>query len=633
MYFLAGILAVTHSFTAVRLVQILLGTAAIGFIFSMARAWFGARAAWIAAVLATLTGVFTFYEVLILQSSVDTFFTAAALYALTRGLAPAAGGDAGRPGQAWLLTAGLVWGIETLNRPNVLVAAAGVAVALLIATRRLRPAAALVAGLALGMAPVAIRNIVVAHEWTPVSSHGGLNFYIGNNEHADGFYHQVPGVRPTIEGQSIDTQRVAARALGHPVSEGEASAYFFRLALTWAGAHPIDAAVLFVKKVGYAFHAQHIALPQSYPFYRGDTALRFYPVDAWLLAPLGLAGLVFAGAPRQRDRRSSYLVWVSFVPAYAAAVALFFVAERYRLPLMVPLTVGAGGLIDVVWGAIAAGRTRTLAAPAAVAAVLLILVNLPLGLNDSRWQEGLRLAQRLVILGRYDEAAAWATKLQKEEPSPGAADYGVGAQLLLQGDDDRALPYLLRAHQAAPDEPRVDYALGQALLKIGRPAEAVPHLRHGFDAGVEIPGGGYDLAVALQASGDLPGAAAALGRIHLPEEAGVDTWLRAGRLAMEARAPLVAEPYFRRAVQLAPGLPAARQQYGLALLVLGRFEDAARELGEAVRLDPRDPDSLSHLAFCEARLDRIPDARAHAAAALAINPADPLARQLLIALK
>ena len=30
------------------------------------------------------------------------------------------------------------------------------------------------------MAPAAIRNIVVAHEWSLVSSHGGLNFYIGN---------------------------------------------------------------------------------------------------------------------------------------------------------------------------------------------------------------------------------------------------------------------------------------------------------------------------------------------------------------------------------------------------------------------------------------------------------------------
>ena len=43
--------------------------------------WFGERAAWIAAVLAALTGLFTFYEVLILQASIDAFLTSAALYA------------------------------------------------------------------------------------------------------------------------------------------------------------------------------------------------------------------------------------------------------------------------------------------------------------------------------------------------------------------------------------------------------------------------------------------------------------------------------------------------------------------------------------------------------------------------
>ena len=78
-------LAVFKSFTAVRVLQIALGTASVGLIFLTARAWFGERAAWIARGLAAFTGLFTFYEVLILQASVDAFLTSAALYFLTRG--------------------------------------------------------------------------------------------------------------------------------------------------------------------------------------------------------------------------------------------------------------------------------------------------------------------------------------------------------------------------------------------------------------------------------------------------------------------------------------------------------------------------------------------------------------------
>src|SRR4029079_14165945 len=68
IYFLALIYAATKSFTAARLVQAALGTIAVGLTFAMARDWFGRRAAWWTAVLAALTGIFTYYEGLILQS-------------------------------------------------------------------------------------------------------------------------------------------------------------------------------------------------------------------------------------------------------------------------------------------------------------------------------------------------------------------------------------------------------------------------------------------------------------------------------------------------------------------------------------------------------------------------------------
>ena len=86
IYFLSAGLAVTDSFTAVRVLQVLLGTVSVGFVFLSARDWFGERAAWIAASLATFTGLFTFYETLILQASLDAFLTSAALLCVTRGL-------------------------------------------------------------------------------------------------------------------------------------------------------------------------------------------------------------------------------------------------------------------------------------------------------------------------------------------------------------------------------------------------------------------------------------------------------------------------------------------------------------------------------------------------------------------
>ena len=644
IYFLAGVLALTDSFTVVRVVQIVLGSASVGFIYLTARHWFGDRAALIAGGVAALTGLFTFYEVLILQASIDAFLTSAALYALTRGLGPVLPPEGGSHA---LLVAGVIFGVQTLNRPNVMIAALGVTLAMLFVMRRVRPAALLLIGLIIGMSPAAIRNAVVARQWSFVSSHGGLNFYIGNSEHATGFYTIVPGITPSIVGQERDARRIAGKALGRDVSDAEASAYFFSLSRQWMSGHPGDAIALFLKKLFYTFNAAHVPLPHSYVFYTRDVSslLPALFVGPWLLIPLGLVGLVWSAfasavaasalrrdsaAPLRGAASPLYLIWVSFVPAYAAAVALFFVAERYRLPLLVPLCAGAGAAIDRAWRAASARRLRSLAMPAAALGCIAIAVNWPLRLNDGRWDEGLRLAQQYVIHGRYDEARQWAEALDaRPGAAPGAAHYGVGAQLLAGEKPELALPYLQKAHGANPAEPRVDYALGRALLKTGRAADAVPHLRRGFEAGIELPSGGYDYAAALHETGDFAAAAAAVERITPAETDDVEAWLRLGRLASQSRAHAVAERFFRRAAEMRPDLAAARQQFGLNLLVLGRLEDANRELTEAVRLDPRNADSLSALAFSELRLGRAADARAHAAQALALNPGDPLARGIL----
>src|SRR5262249_7141340 len=412
---------------AVRVGQFALGTASVGFIFLMARRWFGARAAWIAALLAAFTGLFTFYEVLILQSSVDAFFTAAALWCLGAGVPAEAGNYKIEYAHRSVFLAGVIWGVQTLNRPNVLIAVLGVALVMLIVLRRVKPAALLVTGLVLGMAPVAIRNVVVSGEWTLVSSHGGLNFYIGNNPTATGFYQNVPGVTPSIVGQEKDTRRIASQALGRPATDAEASRYFFGLARTWIREHPADAARLFVKKFAFTFHAAHVPLPQSYAFFAYDTPgiLRFLAVGPWLLTPLGLVALA-AGRRKVAGTfpgkvPATFSIWASFVPAYAASVAVFFVADRYRLPLMVPLCVGSGGAIDFALAAIAARRVRALAIPAVAFAGLFAAVNVPVTLDEGRWTEGLRTAERHVIAGRFDEADQWAAWLEAPGPAPPGA--------------------------------------------------------------------------------------------------------------------------------------------------------------------------------------------------------------------
>lgn len=554
IYFLAAFQGLLGSLTAVRLLQCVLGTAGIAAIFFTAREWFGQRAAWIAAFLAAFTGLFTFYEVLILQTSLDVFFTATALFYLTLALK--------RADLRWFLISGLVFGLQTLNRPNVALSVAGLAL-VLFAMRRWKPAIVLTAGLFIGIAPSLIRNIVVAHEFSLLSSHGGLNFYIGNHAGADGLYQLVPGIRNSIAGQREDTRRVAEAALGHVVTDAQASSYFVDQSLNWISAHPGDAALLMLRKLALVFHAQHIALPYSYPFYQYDvpTWLRFYVIGPWLLIPLGVVGLVVA-APRAR--REDYFVWVAFVPSYAIAVALFFMSERYRLPLLVPLVIGAGAGVDRLWRDVSERRLAALAVPLAGGVVIGVLANTHPTSTDGRWEEQLRMAHQLVVNAQFDEAETWMPRLEDTPAHKGLAHTSI-------------------AHQ---------------YLEAQQPIRALAHLK-----------------------------------IGLSDTSKPDDWLLAGRLSAEQLGAAAAEPYFRRGAEKAPASPDARQQYGLNLLVLNRFEDAVRELTAAAEGDPRSAASLSHLAYGEAKLGRLAEARRHLAAAFALDENDPMARQLAAVLR
>ena len=621
IYFLAAVVAI-GSLTTVRVVQVALGTLAVALMFKTTEVWFGRRAAWMAGALAALAGVFTFYEALVMQSGIDTVLTAGLLAGVAFAIA--------RGESKWAAVAGVCLGLQTLNRPNVLIAGAAIIVGLAL-VRRVRPALFMAAGLVVALLPVGLRNVVVAHEWTFTSSQGGLNFYIGNNAQAIGTYRAVPEVTANIAGQAEEARRVAERARGRPLDDSQVSSYFFGLGLAWIREHPAAAARLTAKKIAAVFNAQFIYLNASLPFYAWDahTILRVLPVGPWLLVPLGLVGLVVA-APA--SHRSAYVVWASFVPVYALAVAAFFVADRYRLPMFVPLTIGAGAAIDRLLRGYEDGRLRALAPAIGAVAVLAVAANWPMHLDDGRAEERVRMAERMIALGRLPEADTWAARAEEIYWKPSLLHYRLGQRLMEFGHPAEAVGRFSTAHDLDPADPTVKLALGRALTAAGRPAEAVSLLREALAAGKSLDDYGYDLANALAASGDAAGARDVLRRVT-PSSTDAGVWLRVGRLAAEVGAADLAERFFARAVELRKDDALARQLHGASLMSLGRLEDARAELGESIRLNPRDAASFSTLAYVEFQLGRVDDARAHVAEALRIDPKDELAQKLRTLIK
>ena len=548
VYFLAAVFAAGGSLFAAQLIQIALGAVAVGLLFETARHWFGERAAVVAAALAILTGIFTFNEILILQSALDPFLVSSVLYALT---------------SRAFAGAGAALGLLALNRPNALVFAVVAAVVVLFTEWRaghVKRGALLVIALVAVLAANAARNYAVSGDFVLIASHGGLNFYIGNHERADGTYTPVPGITPSIAGQAGDSARVAESNLGRELTPGEVSRYFTQRAFDWIIGHPADAARLWIRKIGILLNRVDVPLNYSYAFYaRESSFLRALIVGPWLLLPLGVVGLLW---PSLRTTRRGYWVWAMFVPVYGAAVVLFFVTDRYRLPLFVPLCATAGAALLRCVDLLRARQFGAVSRPAVAIAFTALVAFWNLGLDNGFGGEQTRRAVWLVEQGSFEEARRYLEQISPAHSHPGVLRFRVALALLDAGRPDEAAPLLSEAMAIDGPRPAIRNALLGAALDAGTlsleqnaPREAIRWLRMAVDAAPDNAEAHEKLGVAIFLNGD----------------------------------PAAARPYLERARHLDPGSASARLNLAAVYAELRLFPEARREALEALRLDPAEP--------------------------------------------
>jgi len=641
VFFLAAIFKAGGSLVAARVIQILLGAVGVGLIWALARFWFGQRAAWLAAVLALATGLFTFYEILILQAALDPFLTAAALLLVSK---VAAGG-----GARVHAAAGVCLGLFTLNRPNALIYAivvvACVAIGAAKANRkqgsRARPStplraslpiAALVAGLLLVLAPNALRNYLVSGEAILVSSHGGLNFYIGNHAGARGIYDRIPGITPSIVGQMRDSTRVAEAAAGRRLTPNEVSGYFYRLAWRWIAGHPRDAFVLFVRKLALVINSANVPLNYSYAYYSHDenTLLRFLVIGPWLLVPLGVIGLLL---PAARARRDGFWIFASFVPVYAVSIALFFVSSRYRMPLLVPLCPLAAATSVWLIDRIRERDARRLAPVALGIIAVGALARWDLQIDDGRNGERTRKAVWLIEQGAYDDARRYVATITSEPGYPRELRFKVGEAFATAGKYDDAIAQyreVLRAGEHDNTAAQTDLALGQALVVDNRSREAIPPLEMALAHGFRPEVTSVWLVRALVLAGETKRAHDTLAGLWDDISGSrYETGHELGELALQIGDAVQARRWLTAAVRLKPDSADAQEKLGVSSLLLGKPADAVAALETACRLDPVSASAHLNLAVAYAQLGRTSEARTTAERALQLDPAEPRTRALL----
>ena len=338
-FFVAALLLVSGSnLYIISAVQGLLLTIQALLLFFCAKRLFGHRAAWTGFLLYSFVGPMLFYSMKILSETLYVTLVLASFFFLLRYY--------DRPKSREMFLCGLFLGMAIEVRGNATICFwPSVAVAFLVTkiwSGRIVATAMLVLGTSLFIAPVLLRNISVAGAWTPVASNWGENFYFANGPEATGAFPRIKGVRQNIFDQIQDVQKEASRRAGRNLSSLEAQRFWFREGWKFIANRPIEWLKLEWVKLRRIFQSRMPSSIFSYPletkFYH---AYLNYLIGYGLLFPLFFVGLL--GFPSPWNKRT--VIFLFYLVTQAAVLLLYWPDERFMLPLIPFLIMGAGCVI------------------------------------------------------------------------------------------------------------------------------------------------------------------------------------------------------------------------------------------------------------------------------------------------
>lgn len=482
----------------------------------------------------------------------------ALLTALTLGgLALATTPSGAAPSARRGFVAGLLLAAATLTRPNALLPGL-VVVAWRTRTSGARAALPLLAGLLLAPVPSLVRNLSAAGEPVPMTTAFGINLFLGQRPEARGVIDSDLG--PELDHLQYRTcfdwpqvvARVEARegrALGHT----GADAVLRGRALESMAADPMGVLARTATKLGLLLGAREVPHNKEVEAERQRSAAR-------LLAPLSfpfllaLAGIGIALGPRRR--LAPALGWVL---GWAVSILPFFVAARYREPLLPVLAIPAGaGLVALVRrardGRVWAVGLPLLALPFALDRLVTVDLGVP-GVKD-RLDQG----RAWFRLGELEEARVAFDEALGLQPDLPEALYERALVDLAQERWREGAARLEQVLSARPDHPKAAANLARILAE-------------GRSGAPDRPRAARLLAVALRGEGPVPqylalGQPLVLTLATAPEDGGRD-----GAAALELAEALVA------ASGPAAGMPLALR--AAALAELGRFAEAERDAAAA----------------------------------------------------
>ncbi|MDI6736129.1 MAG: glycosyltransferase family 39 protein [bacterium] len=322
-YFLALCYSLTSGYNLIfpRIVQFTLGVVTCLLTYLIGKQVFNKNVGMIGALLCAVCGTLIFYEGVLLSTALTTFFSCACLFFFIRGKEKGI--------TKHLILGAVCLGLATLSQPNTIVFLPFILVWMFITYKIPKKEIVIKYALVLlvffiTISPVTIRNCVYGGKFILLTTAGGFQFWIGNNEHATGVF---------------DFCQPHLNKLQEKMKE-EGKELYLTDVLNFAKRKPVKFIGLQVKKFLLFWGSWDIPHQTNYDIYRENFCplLKLpFVVTFGGLAIIGLAGLFLSLGKFRR-----FLLLYLFIFVYSFSVVAVVVVGRYRPPV-IPFLALLGG--------------------------------------------------------------------------------------------------------------------------------------------------------------------------------------------------------------------------------------------------------------------------------------------------
>lgn len=454
-YFLAVLkgLTLNHEFL-IRLAHLALGSFNCILVYALAKKIFSGKTAVIASVLTAADFTLIYYDWLMMPVTLLICLSLIILIGLSE-YTEATGW------RKWLIL-GVFFGLGTLGDGKFLIFLVFLFFYYLwIYKKQIRFFAKTFLPLCIGtcavLLSVGLRNWAVSGDFIWLSAHSGINFYIGNNPKATGFFENPSFIRPTHEGHALDPQIIAEAELKKRLSPREVSDFWKEKAVSFMTHTPLQYAQLLGKKFRHFWTDIENAYDLDLLFQRTwKHTLSINPF--WMIVPLALLGALLG------FRTSRKTVFLDFmILSQLIFTLLFFLINRHRATVLPFFIIFEAFFIVWAFEQIKAKNYQAILPPVVIIIVLLWVLR-PVGIS-AKTLEFLRATKTgFVLADRKEHFKAQENYLRALQLQPFDTNtlYNLGNSYAAQNNFSKAVEFYERGLSVDPLNTDIIYNLAFA---------------------------------------------------------------------------------------------------------------------------------------------------------------------------